>query len=208
MYFFVLSSSSSSIRCFTDICLLKLSVFMKTIKSTKSNKMKNIYRLAASAPLVLSVFGFNVNAQSSATASTTATLITPISISKTTDMDFGTVAASATAGTIVLDYANGTTATGGASIPAGSTATTAEFAVTGDGSSGFSITIPTAAITLNGSVSGTLTVDNFVADLGASSTLSSGSATIKVKATLNVPANSVAGTYSNASDLLVIVNYN
>jgi hypothetical protein len=169
--------------------------------------MKNIYRLAASA-LALVVLGIQVNAQSTVTASTTATLITPIAISKTFDMDFGTVAASSTSGTIVLDYADGTTATGGASIPAGSAPKTAVFAVAGEGNSGFSISIPTAAITLDGSVSGTLTVDNFEADLGAASTLASGVATVKVKAVLNVPANSVAGTYTNASDLFVTVNYN
>jgi len=169
--------------------------------------MKNIYRLAASA-LALVVFGIQVNAQSTVTASTTATLITPISISKTFDMDFGTVAASSTAGTIVLDYADGTTATGGASVPAGSAPKTAVFAVSGEGNSGFSISIPASSITLDGSVSGTLTVDNFEADLGTSSTLSSGVATVKVKAVLNVPANSVAGTYTNASDLFVTVNYN
>jgi hypothetical protein len=180
---------------------------MKIFKQTKSNKMRNIYRLAASA-LAFILFGIQTNAQSTVTASTTATLITPISISKTFDMDFGTVAASSTAGTIVLDYADGTTATGGASIPAGSAPKTAVFAITGEGNSGFSISIPTSAITLNGSVSGTLTVDNFAADLGAASTLSSGAATVKVKAVLNVPADAVAGTYTNASDLFVTVNYN
>ena len=153
------------------------------------------------------------SAQSTAYASTTAVLVTPISISKTTDMHFGTVAASATAGTVVLDYADGRTTTGGASLPAGSTTqTTAVFEVTGESTSGFSIAIPTAAITLTGSVAGTMTVDNFVCDAAAASSLVSGSKTLKVKATLNVPANTVAGTYSNslgnASALFVTVNYN
>jgi len=152
-------------------------------------------------------------AQSTAYASTTAVLVTPIAISKTTDMHFGTVASSATAGTVVLDYADGRTATGGASLPAGSILQkTAVFAVTGEGNSSFAITIPAAAITLTGSVSGTMTVDNFVCDGGAATTLSSGTKTLKVKAILNVPANTVAGTYSNAlansSALFVTVNYN
>jgi len=152
-------------------------------------------------------------AQSTAYASTTAVLVTPIAISKTTDMHFGTVASSATAGTVVLDYADGRTATGGASLPAGSILQkTAVFAVTGEGNSSFAITIPAAAITLTGSVSGTMTVDNFVCDGGTATTLSSGTKTLKVKAILNVPANTVAGTYSNAlansSALFVTVNYN
>jgi len=158
-------------------------------------------------------FAANSFAQSTAYASTTAVLVTPIAISKTTDMHFGTVASSATAGSVVLDYADGRTPGGGASLPAGSTLQkTAVFAVTGEGNSSFSITIPTAAITLTGSVSGTMTVDNFFCDAGAGTTLSSGAKTLKVKATLNVPANTVAGTYSNAlanaSALFVTVNYN
>ena len=152
-------------------------------------------------------------AQSTVYASTTAELVTPIAISKTTDMHFGTVASSSTPGTVVLDYANGRTATGGASLPAGSvTQTTAEFEVTGEGTSGFSISIPSAPITLTGSVAGTMTVGNFICDGGSATTLSAGSKTLKVKATLNVPANTVAGTYSNnlgnSSALFVTVNYN
>jgi hypothetical protein len=174
--------------------------------------MKSIYKYLAAA-ILLAGFTTHVNAQATAYASTTAVLVTPISIAKTVDMHFGTVAASATAGTIVLDYADGRTATGGASLPVGSvTQKTAVFTVTGEASSSFSISIPASAITLTGSVSGTMTVDNFVCDAGASTTLSSGTKVLKVKATLNVPANTVAGTYSNnlanASALFVTVNYN
>ncbi|MCY7311526.1 MAG: DUF4402 domain-containing protein, partial [Chitinophagaceae bacterium] len=104
---------------------------------------------------------------------------------------------------------DGRTATGGTSLPAGSTLQkTAIFGVTGEGTSGFSISIPSSPITLTGSVSGSMTVSNFLADLGASSTLVGGTKTIKVKATLNVGAGQVAGTYTNASDLFVTVNYN
>jgi len=124
-------------------------------------------------------------------------------------MDLGTVAASATSGTVVLDYADGRTTTGGASLPAGSTLQkTAVFDVTGEGTSGFSITIPSSPITLTGSVTGSMTVSNFLADLGATGTLVGGTKTIKVKATLNVGAGQAAGTYTNASDLFVTVNYN
>ncbi len=162
---------------------------------------------------LLLVFAASSFAQATAYASTTAILVTPISISKTTDMHFGTVASSPTAGTVVLDYANGRTTTGGATLPAGSvTQTTAVFEVTGEGSSSLSISIPASPITLTGSVSGTMTVGSFICDGGASTTLTTGSKTLKVKATLTVPANTAAGTYTNASAdasaLFVTVNYN
>jgi len=152
-------------------------------------------------------------AQTTAYASTTAVLVTPISISKTTDMHFGTVASSGSAGTVELDYANGRVATGGASLPAGSTTQkTAVFNVTGESASGFSITLPSAPITLTGSVAGTMTVGTFTCDAGAATTLTAGAKTLKVKAILNVPANTVAGTYTNnlanSSALFVTVNYN
>ena len=161
--------------------------------------------------LAIAMIAFSAQsyAQSTATASTTALLVAPISIAKVTDMNFGVVASSASAGTVMLDYSDGRTTLGGTSLPAGSSAqTTAEFLVSGEGNSGFSIAIPSSPITLAGSVSGSLTVSDFVADLGASSALVTGEKTIKVKATLNVPANSVAGTYYNDSDLFVTVNYN
>ena len=163
--------------------------------------------------VLLAGFSVSVNAQTTAYASTTAVLVTPLSITKTTDMHFGTVASSGTVGTVLLDYANGRTRTGGATLPAGSiTQTTAEFQVVGEGASSFAITIPSAPITLTGSVNGSVTVSDFVCDAGASTLLVSGTKTLKVKATLNVPANTVAGTYSNnlanASALFVTVNYN
>jgi hypothetical protein len=162
--------------------------------------------------LFIAVAGFGVSsyAQSTGTASTSAVLITPISIAKTTDMNFGTVAASATAGTVDLDYADGRTAGGGVTLPAGSTLQkTAVFTVTGQASSSFSIGVPAAPITLTGSVSGTVTVSDFACQEGASTTLGvGGTKAIYVKAKLNVPANSVAGTYTNAASLEVVVNYN
>jgi hypothetical protein len=169
--------------------------------------MKTIRKIIGSA-IMLTAFMTGAKAQSTATASTTAILVTPISIAKTTDMHFGTVAASGTAGTVVLDYADGRTATGGVTLPAGSTLQkTAVFTVTGEGTSGFSISIPGAPITLN-SGGNSMTVSGFTDDLGASSSLTAGSATIKVKATLNVGAGQASGTYTNASGLFVTVNYN
>jgi hypothetical protein len=174
--------------------------------------MFKIYKSIVSTVVLIGLVSA-ANAQATAYASTTAVLVTPISIAKTTDMHFGTVAASATAGTVELDYADGRLATGGASLPVGSTLQkTAVFTVTGEAASGFSVSIPSAPITLTGSVAGTMTVDNFVCDAGAATNLAGGTKVLKVKGILNVPANTVAGIYSNnlqnASSLFVTVNYN
>lgn len=174
----------------------------------KTNSMKIKF---LSMAILMTAFTVNSIAQSTAFASTTAVLVTPIAISKTTDMHFGTVAASSTVGTVVLDWANGVTPSGGASIPTGGiTPTTAVFHVTGQGTSGFSIVIPSAPITLSNGVQ-TMTVSDFLCDEGNSSNLIAGAMDIKVGATLNVGAGQAGGTYTKAGSLtglFVTVNYN
>lgn len=157
--------------------------------------------------LAILAMGFSAKsfAQSNATATATATLVTPIAITKTVDMDFGTVAASATAGTVVLGTDNVATPSGGVSLPGGTPAA-AQFSVTGEGTSTFSIQLPSSVSLSNGTDN--LTVDNFVSTPATSGTLTAGAATVKVGATLNVPANAPAGTYTNSTDLTVTVNYN
>lgn len=158
--------------------------------------------------LVLLAFGFSTAtfAQSTATASATATFLVPISIAKNADLNFGTLASSGTAGTAVLTTAGALSKTNGVTIVSG-TPTAAQFTVTGDSNKSFSVTRP-ASIVLTGSVSGSLTL-TLADDLGgATGTLVSGTKVIKVGGTLAVPANTVAGVYSNASGLSITVNYN
>jgi hypothetical protein len=51
-------------------------------------------------------------------------------------------------------------------------------------------------------------VGSFVSTPSSTGSLVGGTATVTVGATLTVPANAPAGTYTNASDLTVTVNYN
>lgn len=164
--------------------------------------MKNkIFTLA----ILMTGFSAASFAQSSATATATATLVTPIAISKTVDMNFGTVAASATSGTVVLGTDNSVSPTGGVTLPGG-TPTAAQFSVTGEGTSSFSISLPASITLVSGSDN--LTVDGFSSTPETTGALTAGAATVKVGATLNVPANAPSGTYTNTTDLTVTVNYN
>jgi len=159
--------------------------------------------------LVLLGFAASTFAQVTATASTTATIITPIAITKDVDMNFGNIAVSPTlGGTVVLPTSGARTKTGGVTLPVVTgTVTAASFTVTGEGNSTYSITLPSSAITLT-SANGTMTVENFVSNPSNTGALSNGSQEIKVGATLNVGAAQPAGTYTNESDLFVTVNYN
>ncbi len=167
--------------------------------------MKNLLALA----IIVLGFAATSFAQVTATASTTATIITPIAIEKDVDMNFGNIAVSPTlGGTVVLPTSGARTKTGGVTLPVVTgTVSAASFTVTGEGNSTYSITLPSSAITLTGP-SGTMTVENFVSTPSNTGTLNSGTQEVKVGATLNVGAAQPAGTYTNESGLFVTVNYN
>jgi len=168
--------------------------------------MKKITILIA----ILLVVGFSTNAfaQATATASTTATIVTPIGISKTVNMNFGDVATNGAIGTVVLTPAGTRTSTGGVTLPAtAGTVTAASFAVTGQGSYTYTISLPGSPITLAGTTAG-VTVGTFVSTPAATGALAAGAQTVLVGATLNLPVSVVAGSYTNAANLTVTVNYN
>lgn len=174
------------------------------IQFINQNPMKMKNKIFAVAILAM---GFSAKsfAQSSDVATATATLVTPISISKTVDMNFGTVASSATAGSVVLGTDNVATPAGGVSIPGGSP-TAAKFTVSGEGTSSFTISLPTSIILAAGA--NNLTVNNFTSNPSGTGALVAGTADVAVGATLVVPANTPAGVYTNSTDLTVTVNYN
>jgi len=168
--------------------------------------MKKITILVA----ILLIVGFSTNvfAQATTTASTTATIVTPIGISKTVNMNFGNVATNGAIGTVVLTPAGTRTSTGGITLPAtAGTVTAASFAVTGSGSYTYTISLPSSPIALSGTTEG-VTVGAFVSNPAPTGTLSTGAQTVNVGATLNIPASTAADTYKNTSGLHVTVNYN
>src|ERR1700734_1145333 len=152
--------------------------------------MKNIIK-AIAATVVIAGFATSSFAQATATASASANIITPISIVKTVDMNFGNVAVSATtAGTAVLAPA-GTRTTGGAggvTLPATTgTVAAASFTVSGQASYTYAITLPVSCTISSGS--NTMAVNNFTSNPATTGALSAGGVqTLTVGATLNVAA--------------------
>ncbi|MFD2286310.1 DUF4402 domain-containing protein [Pedobacter petrophilus] len=148
------------------------------------------------------------SAQATASANASATIVTPISITKVTDMNFGNVAVSATAGSVILAPAGTRTTSGGVTLPAvNGTVTAAVFTVNGEGAYTYAITLPSTALTItNGAVS--MTVTAFTSTPSATGTLAAGTQTLSVGATLNVAASQAAGLYTSATPFNVTVNYN
>ena len=136
----------------------------------------------------------------------------PISISKNTDMNFGTIAASSGGGTVVLSASGSRFATGGIMLPSiNGTVNAAQFTVTGEPGYTYAITLP-ADFTLYESGAGpaTMTVNAFTRTPSATGTLNltTGTETVLVGATLHVSGAQTAGSYTNAAGFEVTVHYN
>jgi hypothetical protein len=150
-------------------------------------------------------------ADATATAGIEATVVAPIAITKSADLNFGSFAADAgTSGTVVISTADGRTFTGGASaVSSGAgTVAAASFSVTGEGTSTFSIDLPTTVNLTHTNLTDTMSVGTFASDPSATGSLTAGAATVKVGATLSVAAGQASGVYANASGLPVTVAYN
>jgi hypothetical protein len=173
--------------------------------------MKNIFKAIATT-VVLAGIANSSFAQASTNAACNATIITPISIVKVNDMNFGNVAVAAgTSGTVVLAPA-GTRTTGGAggvTLPStAGTVSAASFTVSGQATFTYSITLP-SSITISDGASHTMTVNGFTSNPSATGTIGSGGTqTLTVGATLNVAAAQAANAYTNATGVAVTVNYN
>ncbi len=140
----------------------------------------------------------------SANSSADAEVVTPIGISNTTGLNFGRVAETGVAGTVVLDTASARTPTN-VDLLSGGTVTAATFAVTGEVSEAYSITLPASATIISGA--NNMTVDTFTHDAGGAPALDgSGNDSFNVGATLNVGAAQAAGSYTGT--FAVTVNYN
>ena len=159
--------------------------------------------------VIMIAFSANTFAQPgvSATATATATIITPIAISNTVNMNFGNIAVNATIGTVVLTPAGARSVTGGCTLPTPTgTVSAASFTVSGLSGATYSITLPAAATTITAVTS--MTVDTWTSLPTPTGTLTGGSETLTVGATLHVGASQAAGVYTSATPFSVTVNYN
>jgi hypothetical protein len=161
-------------------------------------------------------------AQSSATANGTATanVIRPITIVASRDLAIGNVDPGAAIGTMVITgtAAGAASVTGGVTQPGSQkgTVTSAQFTVGGEGGFFYTLTIPTAPVTISDSATtpNTMTVSTFTSDVATTagagqlsgSIGSAGTQTVSVGGTLNVGANQAAGSYTGSFSVTVAYN--
>ncbi len=154
----------------------------------------------------LSIPGF---AQVTAIASSSASIIAPITIDKNVDMNFGNLAVQTDqGGTVVMTPAGLRSKTGGVTLPVTTgTVAAAQFTVSGTEGYTYGITLPASSLIItNGSEN--MTIDSWTSDPTTTGILNGGSSTLKVGATLNVNAAQAEGTYTNTTGFIVTVNYN
>ena len=166
--------------------------------------------------LFLLTAGITANnfAQATATATVTATIIAPIAITNALDMNFGNVAVQAstagTSGTVIIAPAGTRTRTAGVTLPRTTgTFTAASFTIGGASGYTYVITIPSSGyIITKATTLETMTVSTFTSSPSATGTLTGGSETLNIGATLNVDAGQAPGVYTNATGFDITVNYN
>ena len=134
----------------------------------------------------------------------TRRVLAPLALSRATDLDFGTIVAGATAGTLTVpaDAAPVAAATGGAraigAVAAG------HFALSGEPSQAYTLAVSPSTLTLNGPSGATMSVNAFTTSPTAAATMpAGGTQTIYVGGRLNVGASQAQGTYSGILTLTV-----
>lgn len=162
-------------------------------------------RIAFSLLLVV-LFSTAAFGQSSATATANASarVFTPIAIAKLTDLNFGSLVSGPTAGTVVIDTASARSASGGVSL-LNSAFGAAQFNVTGEPSTAYTITLPSAISivhTTNNALS--MIVNTFTSNPSGTGTLSAaGAQQLNVGATLQVGALQGSGLYTGTFNVSV-----
>jgi len=169
--------------------------------------MKKLTLIFAVAMIALTSKTFAQDGQEATeTASSTATVITPISLTNVSGINFGTIAAT-TAGTVVIASTDATySTTGQVSVTANSTPAPATFTVSGEDTYVYKIVLPTTDISLTDGATGSMILNAITSN--ATGAIGTSPEIFNVGGTLNVTAAQAAGSYTNEADLTVTVYYN
>jgi len=139
------------------------------------------------------------------TGNASATVVGPLAIAENTALSFGNFAAG-TGGTVVIATDGSRTATGDVNLSSADTGNQATFDVTGTSGYTYAITLPAGAATLDDGSGNTMSVNTWVSDPSGTGTLTGGSETLNVGATITVGSGQTAGT--STGTYTVSVEYN
>ncbi|OJU09896.1 MAG: hypothetical protein BGN86_10210 [Caulobacterales bacterium 68-7] len=139
----------------------------------------------------------------SASGSGSITILRPLTVTKTADLQFGTVVRPSTgSGTAVISAAGARSVTGGvAALSSGATPQAAAFTVAGEGGQSISVTVPSSFNVTNGTDTLSVTTSNDLSGSASAQTLSnavgaSGSLAVHVGGTVTVASTNSTGAYT------------
>jgi hypothetical protein len=178
-----------------------------------NNFKQRVLTFALAAVFAIGSGFFAVNSYAAdGTGTATATVVIPIAIAASSpDLLFGSFSTTAADQTIEIATAGTRTLTGALGLgTAQNSFGAASFAVTGEGTLTYAITLPddvTVTIeTGEGTTGETMAVSSFVSDPTPTGTLTGGAQTLKVGATITTIDSQVTGEYTGTFD--VTVEYN
>lgn len=169
------------------------------------------YRWKAAVAAAVMGVAVPAYAQDSATADSSVTIIVPLEIAKTADLNFGTVARPITgSGTVSINPTTGArVVSGSAAAVAGGTTGRAAFNVTGDGARAYTATIPASFVLTNGTPADDITVA-LASSLGSTGSvvtaLTAGAQTIGVGGDFTITAATPAAQYDGTFTVSVAYN--
>ena len=151
---------------------------------------------------------FSIEGMAQATANFTAsvTIIQPIGITNTANMNFANLDAKS-GGTIILNPDNTRISQGGVELADGNTVSAATFEVTGQEGYTYSITLPNSNQVLTNGTDDII-IRDFTSSLKNEGSLAGGSQTLRVGASLDINPNQTPGNYTSPGGFNITVNYN
>lgn len=153
------------------------------------------------ALLLVSLSSFAVD--TAVTGHARITIVDGITVVETQQLNFGSIDASAVAGTVVVNYDGIRSSTGGVT-EIGTGFSSGSFTVTGTPGTVLNYVVQTTPITLLGVNTGQpITISNFTVSNASGTTNAGGTAILKVGATATVIANQVVDLYTGTYEVVV-----
>ena len=177
--------------------------------SRKASRASLTRKLAAVAAASTLLGAASTAYSATANGTATASIVEAIGITSNVNLAFGSIVPdSGSVGNVVLGTDDTVNCMMVTCVPQ-STTTSGSFSVTGQGNYTYAITLPSSPVIIDNSGSGgtgTMTIDTFTSNPSGTGTLSNGSQTLKVGATLSVDMNQEAGDYTGSYTVEVAYN--
>lgn len=156
--------------------------------------------------IILLASSVSAGAQATASFTASATIIQPIGITTTSNMNFANIDAKS-GGLVVLTPDNLRISSGSVELEDAAPVSAATFEVTGQQDFSYTVNLPTSEFILsNGNE--TMIIKDFTSSITKNNRLQGGSGTVRVGATLEVNPNQTPGIYTSLGSMSVTVNYN